>query len=139
MKFDMSTWADEFIAADRRGMSEDEMMVMMAMTLNPDHTPEGVKEDFIYQVVEKRATYLGLNPTPDCLTFLAILVDRPGKSTMYCSVFKAKGLDMTMTNLVKLFPNGFPDDDELQRLWVAQKVEGKNGLDIWDWESNPVN
>lgn len=133
MNTDMIKWVDEFVAATRRPMTEDEAMVMMAVLLGPNDTPDGLKEEFLYQVLEKRATAFGLEPDPDALAFLTFLIKSPGESSMWCTVFYARQLKMSMTNLCNLFKDGFPADEELSQLWDRQKqADGKNGVDIWN-------
>lgn len=130
MSFNMTEWVDMFVKAAKRPMSEEEMLVMMAATLDPEWMPEGVQEDFMYQVISKRAEAMGLNPEPACVLFLSLLLTKPGESSMYCSVFLNRGLDLTMKNLTDLFPDGFPTDAELSELWNLQKLREGNAVDL---------
>jgi hypothetical protein len=133
--FDMDVWIEYLDKCVKHTMTETEGMVYMSCLLNVEGMPEELKKQFLYQVIEKRAAYLGLNPDPAFVGFLALILKSPGESTMFLSALKYKDLMCNADDCAKLFPDGFPTDVEWSVLWDKQKTPaGQNGLDLIDWE-----
>ena len=103
--------------------------------------PEDITRLFGYQVLDKRAAYLGLDLTPGLKVFLTYLTGGiPGTIVMYLTMLKwytmqrpsKDGTCDTMT-LASIFPMGFPSEESLSTLWRSQKKQmdvGDNMLDV---------
>lgn len=91
---------------------------------------------FAVQVAIKRAAYINLAATENLLVFIAALSNSPGKVVMYLYALRYWQLvnnpeqPLTANMLCHIFPMGFPTEDEMHRMWDAQKLE--NGANLLD-------
>lgn len=104
------------------------------------------EKPFLYQVIEKRIKYcFTFNiEDPRLILFLAIVAESPGTAVMYmayiqywCKKNGVEVLDLD-TFCEKIFPWGFPNEDDLHKLWDEQKVnrKGTHGSDnLLDYET----
>lgn len=132
-----------FAAAEEAApMSEDmtRMFVLMSMmesTLDVEPLPSDITESFKFQVIKKRleVTYGKPIATDSVIGTLAYQSDRVGVAVLYAAAIAAIYLKVkhvvTMDDLVEYFPMGFPVEEELHKIWIAQKLSGDmNSVDM---------
>lgn len=131
-------WCAQFDKCKNEPMSDGLSNVFIKLTMlemeNGGIPPE-LKTQFLYNVIEKRAEYIGLKLNEYVKAFLTCLVNTPGGAVMYLYYLKSKIKTeevITILDISKIFPMGFPSDSESHELWDLQKVEGNNLLDMVD-------
>lgn len=131
-------WCAQFDKCKNEPMTDGLSKVFIKLTMlemeNGGIPPE-LKTQFLYNVIEKRAEYIGLKLNEYVKAFLTCLVNTPGGSVMYLYYLKSKIKTeevITILDISKIFPMGFPSDSESHELWDLQKVEGNNLLDMVD-------
>jgi len=134
-------WVDSFKKAKKEPMNiklskifinVNLMEMNKALDMN-DSNIELLTKDFMYQIIDKRSEFIGLNLNPYVKIFLTFLSRSPGTAVMYLYYLKSQHIDesiIDMTKLTMLFPMGFPTADELDKLWDEQKVDSNNLLDM---------
>lgn len=126
-------WIDAFKAAKQNKMDDrqSQMYIMCVMGEgNGTPIPEEVSTVFLYQVVKKRAEYLQMKISDWACLFMADLAKSPGTIIMYLYYLKGRGLDLTFDGITEAFPYGFPSENDLEKLWGMQKIQGHNLLDL---------
>lgn len=138
MKTLFKKWCAQFDKCKNEPMSDGLSNVFIKLTMlemeNGGIPPE-LKTQFLYNVIEKRAEYIGLKLNEYVKAFLTCLVNTPGGAVMYLYYLKSKIKTeevITILDISKIFPMGFPSDSESHELWDLQKVEGNNLLDMVD-------
>lgn len=150
-------------------MSEEESKSFMYLMMTEMGIQKGkIKPDFLdkmdadlkdckgYQILKTRLESFKKNfsPTLDVgilpQIFCALKSDRPAVVVMWAytlnEIFVKTGKPVTMAALTDAFRMGFPTEDELHRVWKAQKVERPagvpfapdNGVDYFENWSLPV-
>jgi hypothetical protein len=138
LKFLFRKWCDKFDKCKNEPMSDGLSSVFMKLVMlemGNDSIPPELKTQFIYNVIEKRAEYIELKINDHVKAFLTYLVNNPGAAVMYLYYMKSAAppnINISMHELSKIFPMGFPSDSELSELWEAQKIKGNNMLDMVD-------
>lgn len=117
-----------------RGLSGVFIQCSMAESQNLPAIPE-VAKTFQYQVIEKRSEAVGLKMTDALKMLLSAIVASPGEAVMYVyallyiqQVEKLSKVDIDAFSIA--FPMGFPPESELHKAWDAQKIKGRNMLDM---------
>lgn len=133
-------WVKHFSEAEVEEMPKDLMRVFAGMVLAEAKKVaiplNLIEHDFLAQVINKRADFINLKLSDYLKIFLATLIKSPGESTMFLYYLKAKQLEQdnkefSMTEITKIFPEGFPTEAALEKLWHEQKMEDhKNMLDM---------
>lgn len=136
-----ATWAEKFLAAPVCELSVEETAMFASCVLNEKDASFPGKEiasSFPYKLTLKRASVLGLSLSLGVTTFLSVTASTPGVLVMYLCAIKyalrkkspgEPGFDtLSMPELAELFPHGFVNRGELERLWDAQKGH-VHGLD----------
>lgn len=72
-------------------------------------------------MIEKRAEYIGLEVSDQAKVFLMFETKSPGTAVMYLYALRSKFTSVTMNDLANVFPNGFPTEDTLEKMWDKQK------------------
>lgn len=124
MAFNLETWVDEFLQQPQQRMDTELTKVLLTLTfmeIDQAPLPPETLTNFSYQIIDKRATYIGLDLTDYAKVLISSLVDSPGAAVMYLYVLRTKGKKHSVVNIVELFPFGFPTEDSLQRMWDKQK------------------
>lgn len=115
-------------------MSEEDtellIMLLMKEKINPTNTPIAEKDKpFLYQVIEKRIDACFTFEITDArlILFLCAIAKSPGTAIMYlaylqywCKKNDVKEIDLE--KFAEIFPNGFPCEEDLQKIWDEQKV-----------------
>jgi len=131
-------WCTQFDKCKNEPMTDGLSNVFIKLTMlemeNGGIPPE-LKTQFLYNVIEKRAEYIGLKLNEYVKAFLTCLVNTPGGAVMYLYYLKSKiksEVNISLLEISMVFPMGFLSDLESHELWDLQKVEGNNLLDIVD-------
>lgn len=134
-KIKFEEWCTEFNEAEVEPMSDNlsKAFLITAMAeMRNGAVPSSLEKSFIYQVLDKRAEFIGLKLNKYAKVLLTLIADRPGTIVMYLCYLKSKqdpGTEFTCEQLARTFPMGFPTDKALEKLWDSQKVGGDNLLD----------
>lgn len=129
-----SAWCEKFknLPPHKKGMDKDESKIFIRLVISEvanEIFPDEVKETFMYQVIDKRFTSLGVLATEQAITFLAFISKNPGKAVMFahylvwCKINRQHQGPINMDLISNVFPWGFPTEDQLHILWKAQKVK----------------
>lgn len=132
-------WSKCFLASPVVPMTGDmaeSFMGCAAMESAPDFPPPVIVRSFPFQLFSSRAYSIGLDTTESAMAFFALNSTSPANAVMWAYVFRyhqlVTGHKITMAEVAKVFPNGFPSDDHLEELWDMQKVDSSNLLDHLD-------
>ena len=131
-----------------QAMTKDETMVFLQLGLMEKHL-DGAKEghldrelreaSFLYQVLVKRLEVFSPKSkfTIPLLSFISTICDRPGTIVMWAYTLHMMASTLptprtvTLEDLAKVFPMGFPTEKEYDRIWDGQKgPKGQNLLDL---------
>lgn len=137
--FDLRAWTEEFISKANTPMDKDTSYLFMQMLMsenNENFTVEPVKNEFMYQMIEKRAEYIGLELSNPAKVFLMFLTRSPGTAVMYLYAIRSKVNKANMQDLTNIFPMGYLSEAELETMWDKQKgyncdVKADNCLDAF--------
>jgi hypothetical protein len=130
--FNMQAWADEFFQQPAVPMSNQMSEIFMQMMfVEQDPTPKKIPEieaQFLYQVIDKRAEYIGLELTNPAKIFLMFQTKSPGTAVMYLYALRTRYKSVSMGTIANMFPMGFPSEDSIEKMWDKQKghVNGEN-------------
>ena len=125
----MDEWLKLFFSKPRYEMSERHTRLFVGLTISETpEPPPALQEEFVYKVIETRAQAMFKQISWQAMAFLTILTANPGKAIMYLTAIKSKQVDLTMATLAYTFPDGFLSNEDLDALWVAQKMEGGGNL-----------
>ena len=140
-----------FKKSARHEMSLDltEMLVILA-TADKDVLEANYKderrgsEDFIFELIMKRVKHCFTYNITDfrLIFFLGAIAKSAGTAVMYltylqywCKKHNVSTLDWETFNM-RVFPDGFLSEKDLQKLWDGQKVNVKSGSDnLLDYQS----
>lgn len=138
MNFDIKEWCDMFKSLPTEPMTDTRTKLMLTVMMGGVNR-EKMDEYFMYKVINGRAEALGLDIDQDLKDFLALMCISPGDVTMYVALLRqeqAEGKEASMDNFIELFPNGFPNREDLGDLWDVQKEKDApcgNALDLNLW------
>lgn len=121
-------WADTFFSGKPVPMTERATKLFwsigVSLMQDPSHkVPPEVEDNFLYQVILRRAASMGLTIAPWAAVFLAYLCEVPGTAVMYLSAICTKTDRLNFDDLANLFPWGFMPEEHLHSCWEAQKIE----------------
>lgn len=122
--FNLESWSNDFFAQAKTPMTQQQSQVFMNMFLSEgdeQFTIPEVENSFMYQVIDKRAEFMGLELTKPTKMFLMFLSESPGTAVMYLSAIRQKTNQVSMETLTTLFPVGFVSNEVLDELWDKQK------------------
>lgn len=145
-EFNIKQWCENFEALPRKEMSEDLTKSLMVLCISGLDTDGLFAEDemFLAKVAKKRCEYLGVNISNRLAVLINLICQNPAEAVMYSHFLKYKqeeGVDISFESFVgTIFPYGFPDNENLQLMWQAQKgadVVGDNYLDTNVWGIEP--
>lgn len=93
--------------------------------------PPVMKQEFLFRVIQKRVDIMySYELSDDLICFLCVICETPGTAVMYLTYLqywaknnKADWIDLDKFT-TKVFPNGFPAKNELNKLWDNQKIKG---------------
>lgn len=122
----------------RRYPKNEEMTKMLIQFIMNKHFQMPVKDQpFLFQVIVKRLEVCFTFKINDhaLILFLAVLSKTPGTAIMYltylqywCKKHNKKTIDLGL--FCEIFPFGFPNDEDLSKIWDQQKLaNGSNLLD----------
>lgn len=131
-----ASWSQNFFNGQVIAMSETISRVFMNVVMlelandanGVAHMVEETKGYFPYQVLTKRAEFVGLDLSEPAKIFLCCLSNSPGTLVMYVYALRYwqltnDGQPVTASSLASTFPMGFLTDQSLSEMWDAQKVE----------------
>lgn len=133
MKIKFDEWCNLFCKAKKEEMDESLTKAFLALcffeNMRKDPPPE-IQESFLYQIAEKRSEFIGLKMGKVAIAFLSALCGTPGEIVMYLYYLKSIYIEreISMHELAKVFPYGFPTREEIEKLWDAQKVPELDNL-----------
>jgi hypothetical protein len=100
-----------------------------------------IEQDPLYQLISKRAAFMGLEISFWSKIFFILMTQKPGAIVVYLSVLRYKHgkSPVTLTEVTHMFPFGFYSDSKMEELWNAQKgytmgLPFDNMLDKINWE-----
>ena len=139
IKGKLTEWCSNFVNSPVEPFDRETTQSILGISVNETKTPpKEVEELFIVKLITRRCMYMGMELTPGLTVLLALLSANSSIAVMYLSLLRFKQLESKAPNplytgdLLKIFPNGFPSEETLVKLWVEQKLEesGGNMLDI---------
>lgn len=122
--FDMKKWSNDFFDNANQPMSKEVSTIFMNLIMaerKQDLNFEPVKKEFLYQLIEKRAEFIGLKMNDAVKVFLMFLAQSPGSAVMYLYALRNKTSNVDMQILADFFPVGFLSEKALSNMWDAQK------------------
>ncbi len=127
---EIKKWLELFFSKQKHQMPNELAHIFLQLILPSDQpAPVELNEEFLYQLVYKRASLMFSHITWQAAAFVMILGGNPGKAVMYLAALRSKSTELTMDTIADAFPDGFLSDEDLNQLWDAQKVVGGNLLD----------
>lgn len=132
-------WTDKFLALGKaqnvQPMTVDQSKAFINMNFleRDEQSAKGLaaamSNDFLWQVISKRADLYKLKYTVPMLVFVRFLCSNPGTAVMWVHALKRlelkQGVTVNMEVLAHAFPMGFPTDAALHKLWDEQKGLGE--------------
>lgn len=123
--FNFEEWSKEFFAQPVVPMNEKMSAIFINMSMM-EHQQESmdipeIQSQFLYQLIDKRAEHIGLNMSDQAKVFLMFEAKSPGTAVMYLYAFRSQGNSVNMGTLATLFPEGFPVENTLEKMWDKQK------------------
>lgn len=126
-------FAKEFEKTQKQPMEKDTSEILMKLILskNSSFNIPDEEKPFVYQVLEKRIKVLHDFEVDDrVLLFLCCICRSVGVGVMYCwyMQYESKKRNIrhiSLETFCEIFPMGFPSEDDLSRLWDAQKVHSE--------------
>lgn len=128
---------EAMIAAKVEQMTDDTskmFLTCLMMQKAREELPGEFTQGFSYQVLSKRLAYHGVPATPYAMAFFCAQAINVGTLILYATVLKVLserngGQEVTIDDIAKAFPWGFPTEEEVHRIWEAQKVGRNNMVD----------
>lgn len=130
-------FCEKFKALKRHPMDKDVMEIFVTvMMAHKDKRAnellqEAKKAHHTFEITEKRSQALDLKMDPAVIFFLTVVAGSPGNIVMYLTYIRYWAANENTSNDVtwddftmQLFPNGFPSEEDLRKLWDEYK-EGK--------------
>lgn len=124
---------EAMFSAKHRIMTEDESKVMIILIgdeLQGSEVPSVFTESFHFQVIKKRLEVFKSGIANDyVIAMFSVVCDRVGVAVLYAAALAAiylkTGKQVTMqTTFEDFFGDGFPTQEELERIWIMQRVNG---------------
>lgn len=89
---------------------------------------------FTSQIFKDRLREYGIESSQSLAFFVSTIADRPGTAILYATVAKYAcdqlgKTTLNVTEFVEHFPDGFPNNESLEKIWDMQKVGGANSVD----------
>lgn len=128
-------WCTEFHEAEIGPMDDEMTRIFLAVTMAEMKNGDvpSLEDQFLYKVLDKRAEFIGLKLNKYIKVLLTLLSRSPGVVVMYLYYLKSKqhpGTELTVEQIARTFPMGFPTEKALEKLWDSQKIGGSNLLDM---------
>jgi len=132
--FNMQAWSNEFFQQPTQPMSKEMSEIFLRMMFMEQEQQKvkipQIQSQFLYQIIDKRANYIGLELSEPAKIFLMFETKSPGTAVMYLYALRSKFTSVTMGNIADMFPMGFPTEPTLHKIWEKQKdPKGDNYLD----------
>jgi hypothetical protein len=139
-------WAEKFLRLPGEGSDPTMSVIYLSCVVNEaidDQWPPAVTEVFNYKLVDKRAEYAGLKLTNSAKVLICALADSPGEAVMYITALAydqklLKYPQLNLKRLLEIYPEGYPSQDKLRKIWEEQKIGGANLLDLPPSELMPA-
>lgn len=122
--FNMQSWANEFIAKAKEPMSKQMSQIFLQMMMaegENNFSLEQLKGEFMYQIIDKRSEYIGLQLSEPMKVFLMFMTRSPGTAVMYLYALRTKVKKANMQNFAEVFPMGYLSETDLEEMWDKQK------------------
>lgn len=122
--FDMKKWSKEFFENANQLMSKEVASIFTNLIMaerKQNMNFESVKKEFLFQLIDKRAEFIGLKMSDAVKVFLMYLSQSPGSAVMYIYAIRSKTTNVDMQILAELFDVGFLSEKALTKMWDAQK------------------
>jgi hypothetical protein len=119
----LKPWADEYLAGEQIPMSEELSHAFLSihmLKLQDKGLPTSLMESFMFQVIHKRAVFLGLKPNQYAVALIACICSSPGSAVSYAAK------ELTLENITNIFPMGYPSDAFMSYMWDKQKGQHFN-------------
>ena len=123
---------ESLLTVKKRNMKPEEVEVFIFISmayLGGENIPEEIKENFIFNILNKRLIYFKV-PVDDWLkVFISTLCDSPGKAVMWAyALFQMhkkiqRELNVHDFSEIQYFGMGLPEESEYKRIWDLQKVK----------------
>lgn len=110
---------------------DSEILISLLMSNAPLNIPEKEKP-FLYKVIEKRIEFsFDFTMENKLILFLCQISKSPGNALLYLwylQYWSNKNFkNITLHDFCeKIFPMGFPSEDEMNKIWLAQKVANES-------------
>lgn len=126
-------FAKEFEKTKKNPMDKDTSEILMKLIMSKNSSYQIPEKDkpFLYKLLEKRIEVLHSFEVDDrVLLFLCCICRSAGVGVMYCWYLQYQSKrkntkEISLETFCEIFPMGFPSEDDLSRLWDAQKVKTK--------------
>lgn len=122
--FDMQSWASEFVSKATQPLDKMANNVFNQMIIAEGESAfslEQLKNEFMYQIIDKRAQYIGLEMSEPAKVFLMFMSRNPGSAVMYLYAIRTYMKRVTMQDLARVFPMGYLNESSLEEMWDKQK------------------
>lgn len=122
--FNMQSWSNEFVSKSNTPMTKDLMKVFMQMAFSEgddNFSIEDIKKEFLYQIIDKRAEFIGLTLSEPAKIFLMFMTKSPGTAVMYLYALRQSFKKVGMNEITQLFPMGYLNEESLGEMWDKQK------------------
>ena len=123
---------ESLLTVKKRNMKPEEVEVFIFISmayLGGENISEEIKENFIFNVLNKRLIYFKV-PVDDWLkVFISALCDSPGKAVMWAYALYQmhkkiqRELNVHDFSDIHYFGMGLPEESEYKRIWDLQKVK----------------
>ena len=144
----LNSWYELFerkIALSSEPMADDVSHLFIALCLGENKkrftVPDELTDSFLFKMLTKRAEFIGVRLHQSTAFFLSCICSTPGDAVMYLTFLRmymhkqnASDAFVDMHRLTHIFPIGFLSKAALDELWIFQKVEGANLLDMVKFE-----
>jgi len=141
LNFDVTTqpnsieelFAKEFEKTQKQPMDYFTSEILVKLSLSKDMSYAITEEEkpFLYKLMEKRIEVIhDFELDERTLVFLCCICKSAGISVMYCWYLQYESKKrnirhISLETFCEIFPMGFPSEDDLSRLWDAQKVHSE--------------
>lgn len=126
---------------ERQLLSQEQATMLTILLASEDSViaemVNDIREEKLYQLIDRRSTWLDLNMEDRLKIFLVFLCENPAHNSIYqhaCwNIACASGFKnpVTLTDFCSTFGDGFPTEQAMSDFWTKQKTSGgKNLVDI---------
>jgi hypothetical protein len=125
----LKPWADEYLAGAQISMSEELSHAFLSihmLKLQDKGLPTSLMESFMFQVIYKRAVFLGLKPNQYAVALIACICRSPGSAVMFLSAISYAAKELTLDSITSMFPMGYPSEEFMSYMWDKQKGQHFN-------------